>query len=112
MKFAGMVGFWEMDEEVNPGVYRPRIVERFYTGDLKRNFRKFDSSSKQNEDISTSNQIEILADLYTQSNYMSIRYVVWNGQRISAKNVTIDYPRIVIELGGVYSGPRASNETA
>lgn len=108
MKFVGVVGFWEGDVEVKPGVFRPKIKEVSYVGDLKRNFRRFDTSDKQNDDISTSNQIELLADLYMQSNYMSIRYVVWNGQKLSAKNVTINYPRVVIELGGVYRGPSSA----
>lgn len=112
MKFAGEVGFWKGDKETAPGVYRPEIEERFYTGDLKRNFRSFQTSDKQNDDISTSNQIEILADLYLQQNYMSVRYVLWNGQLLSAKNVTIDYPRVVIELGGVYNGPKNASGTS
>lgn len=112
MKFFGMVGFWEGDVEVKPGIYRPQITERPYTGDLKRNFRSFQSSDKQNDDISTSNQIEILADLYLQQNFMSIHYVIWNKQKLSVKNVTIDYPRVVIELGGVYSGPKNASGTS
>lgn len=107
MKFAGTVGFWEMDEEVRPGVYRPLIVEKFYTGDMPRNFRKFEpSSEKQNNDISVSNQVTILADLYMWNNLSSVRYVIWNGQKLSVKNVTIDYPRVTLEIGGVYSGPK------
>lgn len=107
MKFFGTVGFWERDEEVRPGVYRPSIVEKVYTGDMPRNFRKFDQSSeKQNNDISVSNQVTIVADLYMQNNLSSIRYVVWNGQKLSVKNVTIDYPRVTLEIGGVYSGPK------
>lgn len=107
MKFVGTVGFWESDVEVRPGVYRPSIIERPYTGDLTRNFRKFEpSSEKQDDDISVSNQVGILADLYMLNNLSSIRYIVWNGQKLSVKNVTIDYPRITLEIGGVYSGPK------
>lgn len=106
MKFSGIVGFWEGDKEVKPGVYRPVIIEKLYMGDLPRSFRRFDQSSdKQNSDISVANQVTILADLYMQKNLSSIRYVIWNGQKLSVKNVTIDYPRVTLEIGGVYSGP-------
>lgn len=107
MKFVGTIGFWEGDKEVSPGIYRPVIMEKPYVGDMPRNFRKFDSSSeKQNDDISISNQVTILADLYMRNNLSSIRYVAWNGQKLIVKNVTIDYPRVTLELGGVYSGPK------
>lgn len=109
MKFSGIIGFWEDDVETTAGVYRPKITERPYTGDLKRNFRSFQESDKQNDDISTSNQIEILADFYLKQNLTSIRYVIWNGNRWKAKNVTVNHPRIVIELGGVYNGPEKSD---
>lgn len=113
MKFVGVVGFWEGDKEVKSGVYRPSIVERPYMGDLPRNFRKFEQvSEKQNDDISVSNQVSILADLYMQNNLSSIRYVIWNGQKLSVKNVTIDYPRVTLEIGGVYSGPKNAPGTA
>lgn len=113
MKFFGTVGFWEEDKEVKPGVYRPVIVEKPYMGDLQRNFRKFDTSSeKQNYDISVSNQVTILADLYMRNNLSSVRYVIWNGQKLSVKNVTIDYPRVTLEIGGVYSGPKNASGVA
>lgn len=111
MKFFGRIGFWEEDVEVAKDVYRPRITEKPYTGDLMRNFRNFVESDKQNDDISTSNQISILSDLYMQNHLSSIRYILWNGQRFKAKNVTIDYPRVTIEMGGVYSGPTPTRGT-
>lgn len=107
MKFVGTLGFWEEDVEVSPGIYRPSITEKPYMGDLTRNFRRFDpSSEKQDDDISISNQVSVLSDLYLQSHLSSIRYIVWNGQKFSVKNVTIDYPRVTLEIGGVYSGPK------
>lgn len=107
MKFVGMIGFWEGDREVKPGFFRPVIVERPYTGNILKNYRRFDQSSeKQNSDLSVSNSISILADLYMRDHFSSIRYIVWNGQKLSAKSVMIDYPRVTIEIGGVYSGPK------
>lgn len=105
MKYAGVIGFWEGDKETAPGVYRPKIIERSYTGDLKRKFQRWDTSDKQNDDLSTSNQVEILADLYMQTNFTSIRYLTLHGKKLRVKNATIDYPRVVLEIGGVYNGP-------
>lgn len=112
MKFYGTIGFWEGDTETSPGIWGPKILEREYTGDVYRFSRRSQNSSgKQNPDLTTSNQISILADLYALQNWASVRYVIWNGVRWSVTNVDINYPRITLELGGVYNGaepPRSS----
>lgn len=109
MKYAGMIGFWEEDVEVRPGIWKPRIVERPYTGDLKRKFQKWDSTDKQTDDLSTSNQVEIVADLYMMANFTSVRYLTYQGKKLSVKNATIDYPRVILEIGGVYNGPATAS---
>lgn len=104
MKFHGYVGFWEGSYEEKPGVYKSRIVERPYTGDVNWNNRHFQSSGNQNEDIRLNNQISILSDLYIQEKISSIRYVIWNNVKWRVTNVEIGYPRIVLTIGGVYNG--------
>lgn len=108
MKFFGIVGFWEGDEEVAPDVFSPRIKERTYAGDVTRNYRKFQNGEGQNDDLTINNQISILADLYAQLNWHSIRYVLWNGVKWKVNTVEIAYPRLILELGGVWNG---ENET-
>lgn len=106
MKFYGVVGFWIKETEVNPGVWKSQILERPYTGDILRNNRKFQSADQQNDNFTISNQISILADLYARENLNSIRYVVWNRVAWKVSSVEINYPRITLELGGVYNGER------
>lgn len=107
MKFAGEVGFWINDVETAPGVFQPAVVERHYTGDVTRHFRKWNSSEHMNDDFRLNNQIEIVADLYMQQNWTSIKYVVWNGVKWKVPTVEVDYPRLVLEIGGVYNGENA-----
>lgn len=104
MKFVGKVAFWEEDVEVRPDVYKPKIIERSYTGDVLRDNRKFQSNNTQNEEFSVNNQISILSDLYMQNKWPSIRYVVWNGTKLKVKNVNVGFPRITLELGGEWNG--------
>lgn len=105
MKFCGEVAFWEEDKETDPGVWRPaQMVIRKYTGDILRANRRFQSSDQQNDIFTVSNQISILSDLYAQQNWASIRYVVWNGAKLKVSNVELNYPRITLEIGGVYNG--------
>lgn len=107
MKFHGTIGFWIDDEEIQPGVYAPHIVERpGYHGDVLRNMRRAQPvSDQQNDDLVVNNQLSILSDLYLQQHWSSVRYVVWNGAMLRVTNVDVGYPRITLEIGGAYHGP-------
>lgn len=104
MKFYGKVGFWTGSQEVKPDVFKSRIVERLYSGNVNWNNRHFQSSENQNDDIRLNNQISILSDLYSQENFSSIRYVIWNNVKWRVTNVEVNYPRITLTIGGVYNG--------
>lgn len=104
MKFSGEVGFWKGDVETIPGIFKPKIEEKHYTGDIFRNNRRFQSAeNQQNDNLVINNQITIVADLYMQSNMSSIRYVRWNGTCWKVNSVDINPPRLTLELGGVYN---------
>lgn len=103
MKFSGKIGFYSGDEEVRPGVWRPKIEERPYAGDLLEDNRRFQYSSEQQDaEFNVQNRISILADLYSRTNWPSIRYVEWNGVKWTVSAVKVQYPRITITLGGYY----------
>lgn len=104
MKFVGSVGFWMKSQEVKPGVFKPEIIEKPYTGDVNWSNRHFQTSEYQNDDVKMNNQISILSDLYLQQHFRSIRYVVWNGAKWKVSNVEIGYPRVILTIGGVYNG--------
>lgn len=106
MKFSGKVGFWTKDIEVNPGVYKSGIIEKSYTGDVLRNARRFQQAeNQQNENLRVTNRLSIISDLYMQRNWGSVKYVSWNDVNWSVNSVDISqYPRVVLELGGVYNG--------
>lgn len=111
MKFSGKIGFWENDIETSPGVFKPKIVEKSYTGDVLNNIRRFQSSeNQQNENLVISNRISILSDLYMRKNWSSIKYVFWNGVKWKANSIDVgSYPRVIIELGGVYNGKTSAS---
>lgn len=102
MKFSGKIGFWEGDEEVQPGIWRQKIIERSYLGELIKNYRNWQSGDKQNADMTLNNQISILSDLYLRQNYHSIRYILWNGVKWEVTGVELNYPRLQLSIGGMY----------
>lgn len=105
MKFSGEVGFYKGDEETRRGVFENIIEEKHYTGDVLKENRLFQNSSDdQNDTFTVSNRISIYADLYFMNYWPSIRYVTWNGTKWEVRNVTINYPKATLEIGGVYHG--------
>lgn len=106
MKFSGIVGFWKNDIKTKPGVYKPKIIEKKYTGDVLKDIRRFQSSeNQQNDNLRVTNRLSIISDIYMNDNWGSIKYVTWKG--VSWKVTSIDvgsYPRVILELGGAYNG--------
>lgn len=103
-KFYGSVGFWDGEEEVRKGVTRPKIVERNYYGEFLRDYNKWQESSKQDDNFTLNNRISILSDPYAHEHWPSIKYVVYNNVKWSVKSVEVSYPRLILEIGGVYNG--------
>ena len=102
-KFYGIIGYAE-SVEVEPGIWEDQMTERRYYGDLIRNTRRLQSSDKVNDDITTSNEISILADPFAYENFHSMRYVEFMGTKWKVVNVDVQYPRLILSLGGVYNG--------
>lgn len=106
MKFCGKIGFYIGDEEVSPGIYKSRILERKYFGDIIRNNRRWQqTSNSQNDTLVSNNQISVVSDLYAQQNWSSIKYAIWNDAKLKVKSVDLtNYPRLTLEIGEVYNG--------
>ena len=103
-KFYGKVGFEELSE-TSPSVYTPTIIERAYSGDLVRNYRKFDSGEGINDDLNISNEVSIVADPYALNHFHTLKYVLWHGARWKVIGITEEFPRLRLTIGGVYNGP-------
>lgn len=102
-KFYGAIGFAEMIE-TSPGVWSEDITERNYYGDLLRNTRRLQSGDRVNDNLNIANEISILSDPYVCQNFHKIRYVVFMGTKWKVSNVEVLYPRLILELGGIYNG--------
>lgn len=102
MKYYGAVGYAETTQTV-AGVWEEVITERNYFGDILQVHRRLDSSDKVNDDISISNKISIVADPYAINNFMNIRYVTWLEKKWKVSEVSVETPRLVLSLGGLYN---------
>lgn len=106
-KFHGVIGFL-VTEETTPGVWEERIVTPPpYSGDVLRFSSQYSpSSEKLNDDITIKNRISIIADPFAIGNFYNIRYVEWLGTKWKVTDVEVDYPRLILSIGGVYNGPQ------
>lgn len=101
-KFYGAVGYAET-VETSPGVWEEQITERNYYGDVIRNTRRLQGADKVNDDVNISNEISIVADPYANDHFYTIRYVVFQGAKWKVSNVDVQYPRLILSLGGLYN---------
>lgn len=102
-KWFGKIGY-AVTEETTPGVWVEQITERNYYGDIIRNTRRLQTSDKLNDDINVSNEISIVADPFARENFHAMRYIEFMGTRWKVSSVEVQYPRLILSLGGVYNG--------
>lgn len=107
-RFSGLVGFAHTVKTA-PGVSSEVVTEKGpYFGDVKRASRTQQLSNSVNPELSVTNTVEIMADdEYVNENIFAIRFVEWAGTPWEVTEVTIQRPRLLLRLGGVYRGPRA-----
>lgn len=105
-KFYGAIGY-AVTEETKPGVWTEKIVEHVYYGDLTRNTRRLQSADQLNDNIDVANEISIVADPFANENFHSMRYVEFMGAKWKVTSVEVQYPRLILTLGGVYNGKQA-----
>ena len=102
-KWYGVIGYDET-LETRPGVWVNKITERNYYGDVIRNSRRLQNANQLNDNINISNEISIVADPYANQNFHAMRYVEFMGTKWKIENITVQYPRLILSLGGVYNG--------
>lgn len=102
-KYYGKIGYVE-EVESKPGIWKNRITERPYCGDLNRNFSRSQNSDKLNDDITIANEISIIADQFAYDTFYAIKYAELMGVKWKVTSVEVKHPRLILQLGGKYNG--------
>ena len=105
-KFYGVIGFAETVETA-PSVWDEQFTKRNYYGDIVRNTRRLEASGGTNDNINVANQLSIVADPYANQNFHAMRYVKFMGTAWKITNVEVQYPRLLLTIGGEYNGEQA-----
>ena len=108
-KWFGKIGY-AITSETESGVWEPTIVEKSYYGDLTSDRRKRQNSGEVNDNINLANVISIIADPFAIQNCSYMAYVEVMGTRWKISDIEVQYPRLILTVGGVYNGdsPRAT----
>ena len=101
-KFCGIIGY-VITKETEPGIYVEEIVENQYYGNVIKNTRRLQEGAKVNDDITISNQVSIIADPFANNNFHAMKYVVFMGAKWKVSEVTVEYPRLILSIGGLYN---------
>ena len=102
-KYFGIIGFSET-KEIRPGYWADVIVERKYSGDVIKNVQRWEKGTGANDNLNIRNSISIVSDLYANENFYSIKYVTWRGAKWKVTEIEVQYPRLILTLGGLYNG--------
>lgn len=106
-KFFGNIGF-VYTEEVTPGVWKSIARDVPYYGEVLNNWSKrWNGSNDINDDLELNNTISILFDEFASQHLHHIKYIWYMGTRWKVTMAEIEYPRILLTLGGEYNGEKA-----
>lgn len=104
-KFSGVIGYAQTVESM-PGVWTETITERSYVGDVIKSTNRWEPSENLNDDVTINNVISIIADPFANQNFYAMRYITWMGASWKIKNITVQRPRLILTIGGVYNGDK------
>lgn len=103
-KFSGKIGFVVDTETLEgSGIWVEESIERTYKGDVLNYFVRWQDSSKVNEDLTIDNKFSVVADSFALNHIGNMRYITYLGEKWKIKNIEINYPRIIIYVGGLYN---------
>lgn len=101
-RYYGTIGFG-MPVERAPGVEVLQTIEKPYYGDVIDDTRRWEQGEQLNDDLNITNKISIIADSFATQNCGAMRYATFIGVKWKIKSVTVAYPRLILNLGGVYN---------
>lgn len=106
-KFYGKVGYVET-QETAPSIWTEVVTEHNYYGDIIENRASWNHVQEQvNDNLNITNRISVLADPYAMEHFSAIRYVELYGALWKVTSVQVQYPRLILSIGGVYNGESA-----
>lgn len=103
-KFSGKVGLVTESVETRPGVWEESIKEVHVTGDVIGLSPRYDGGSKVNDDINLNQRISIIYNQSVLKDLAKIAWVEYMGVKWKVTGFEVQRPRVILSVGGVWSG--------
>ena len=101
-RFSGKLGF-VMTRETEEGVWLEDVVEIPVKGTIRNLYIRNNNDTSINTDLRLTNEVSILLDTKIQKRLESLKYVAWKGSKWEVQSTGVSYPRLTINLGGLYA---------
>ena len=101
-RFSGKLGF-VMTRETEEGVWLEDVVELPVKGTIRSLYVRNDNSASVNTNLRLTNEISILMDTKIKTYLETLKYVLWKGSKWEVQSIGVNYPRMTINLGGLYA---------
>ena len=101
-RFSGKLGF-VMTRETEEGVWLEDVVEIPVKGTIRSLYARNDNSTSVNTNLRLTNEISVLMDTKIKTHLETLKYVVWKGSKWEVQSIGVNYPRLTINLGGLYA---------
>ena len=102
-KYYGNIGYC-ITAETSPGVWEEQEIKKSFFGEQLNTKSKWQTNSHLNDNIDFGMQLSIIADPFAIQNFYNIRYVEYQGKKWKVNSVEIQYPRLILSIGGIYNG--------
>lgn len=103
-RFYGEIGFG-VTVETKPGIWEDVIEEHMFYGDVLRDDINIEQGDNVVPDATFTNQLSIVAAHNALKRRKEIRYIRFEGDLWTISSIEVRGRRLILGLGGVYTGP-------
>lgn len=107
MRYSGKVGY-SSPAEVAPDVWQDQFTERIYGGEVLRDTRYFAQGETVLGEVRFQTRLSVVADAFALEHFTDIRYAEWAGRFWTVESASVERPRLILVLGGIYNGAKAT----
>lgn len=101
-RFSGKLGF-VITRETEEGVWLEDVVEISVKGTIRSLWVRNNNNASVNTDLRLTDEISVLMDTKIKTHLETLKYVVWKGSKWEVQSIGVNYPRLTINLGGLYA---------
>lgn len=102
-KWYGKIGY-AVTVQTAPSVWKPKIEERSYFGDIIRNTSsRNETQDSTNDELKLDAQISIVADQFAYQHFASMKWIELYGVKWKVVKVEPQRPRLILTVGGQFN---------